>query len=131
MKEIKTDTFDNTGPHDATTFNKSLKIIADYLQLNHGNNVSKAVRNMTPANSILPDIPQPKPNPTKLGELPPSPKLIRTFGGKLTQRQVNAGRSMTKIWPKPKLSFIINTPLTSKMISRPLIFFPAFARIKI
>jgi hypothetical protein len=50
-------------------FNKSLKNIADYLQLNHRNNVSEAIRNMTPANIILPDIPQPKPDPTKPGEL--------------------------------------------------------------
>ncbi len=30
---------------------------------------------MTPANIILPDIPQPKPNPTKLGELIPVSKI--------------------------------------------------------
>jgi hypothetical protein len=32
-KEIKNDTFDNTGPHDAALFNKSLKNIANYFQL--------------------------------------------------------------------------------------------------
>jgi hypothetical protein len=32
-KEIEQDTFNNTGQHDATQFNKSLKNIADYLQL--------------------------------------------------------------------------------------------------
>jgi hypothetical protein len=41
-KEIKFDTFNNTGPHNAAQFNKSLKNIADYLQLNHGNDVSEA-----------------------------------------------------------------------------------------
>jgi hypothetical protein len=66
-KEIETDTFNNTGPHDTATFTKSLKNIANYLQLNHGNNLSEAVCNMTPANIMLPDIPQPKPDPTKLG----------------------------------------------------------------
>ncbi len=70
-KEIEADVFENTGPHDEATFNKSLKNIANYLQLNHGNNVSKAVCNTTPANIILPDIPQPKPDPTKPGKLIP------------------------------------------------------------
>ena len=42
-KEIELDTFDNTGQHDAAQFNKSLKNIANYLQLNHGNDVSEAV----------------------------------------------------------------------------------------
>ncbi len=48
-KEIKNNIFDNTGPHNAAIFNKSLKNIANYLQLQHANNVSKAVCNMTPA----------------------------------------------------------------------------------
>ena len=56
-KEIELDTFDNTGQHDAAQFNKSLKNIADYLQLNHGNNVSKAVRNLTPVNIAIPHQP--------------------------------------------------------------------------
>jgi hypothetical protein len=74
-KEIEADTFDNTSSHDVAIFNKSLKNIADYLQLNHGNNVSKAIHNMTPANIILPDIPQPKPHPNKLGDLIPISKI--------------------------------------------------------
>jgi hypothetical protein len=56
-KEIKLDTFNNTGPHNAVEFNKSLQNIADYLQLNHGNNVSKAVRNLTPVTIIVPPAP--------------------------------------------------------------------------
>jgi hypothetical protein len=74
-KEIEGDTFDNTGPHNAAIFNKSLNNIANYLQLNHGNDVSKAVHNMKLANIILPDIPQHKPDPTKLGEPIPISKI--------------------------------------------------------
>ncbi len=56
-------------------FNKSLKNIADYLQLNHGKDVSKAVCNMKPANIVLSDIPQPNPDPNKSrGNSSPSPK---------------------------------------------------------
>jgi hypothetical protein len=65
MIEIEADTFRNTCPHDAAIFNKSLKTLANYLQLNHGKDVSEAVCNMMPANIILPDIPQPKPDPNK------------------------------------------------------------------
>ncbi len=45
-KEIKFDTFNNTGLHDAAQFSKFLKNIANHLQLIHGNDVSEAVRNM-------------------------------------------------------------------------------------
>ncbi len=47
-KETEQDTFDNTGPHDATLFTKSLKNIVDYLKLTHANDVSEAMQNMTP-----------------------------------------------------------------------------------
>ena len=57
-KEIEFDTFDNTGQRNAAQFNKSLKNIANYLHLNHGNDVSKAVRNLTPVNIAIP--PKPK-----------------------------------------------------------------------
>jgi hypothetical protein len=56
------------------TFNKSLKNIADYLQLNCGIDVSKAICNMTPAYIFFPDIPQPKPDPNKPGDLIPVSK---------------------------------------------------------
>ncbi len=69
-KEIEYDTFDNTGQHDAAQFNKSLKNIADYLQLNHGNDVSEAVRNMTTINIAIPPIP--------VGELDPNDITGRT-----------------------------------------------------
>jgi hypothetical protein len=59
-KEIKFNTFDNTGPHDTVQFNKSLKNIADHLQLVHGNNVSKAVHNMAPVKIDIPPAPQGK-----------------------------------------------------------------------
>jgi hypothetical protein len=62
-KEIEYDMFDNTGPHDAAQFNKSLKNIADYLQLNNGNDVSKAVRNMSPVIIAIPPMPVSKPDP--------------------------------------------------------------------
>ena len=45
-KEITDNIFDNTGQHDAAMFNKSLKNIANHLQLELGNDVSKAVHNM-------------------------------------------------------------------------------------
>ena len=44
--EIKNDIFDNTGPHDAALFHRSLKNIADHLQLIAGNDVSEAIRDM-------------------------------------------------------------------------------------
>ena len=62
-KEIAEDIFDNTGQHDAATFNKSLKNIADYLQLELGNNVSEAMRNMTDTTISIPAAPTPKPDP--------------------------------------------------------------------
>ena len=101
-KEIETDTFNNTGPHDAATFNKSLKNIANYLQLNHGNDVSEAVCNMTLANIILPDIPQPKPNPTKLGELIPISKidmyLWKQAHTKASERKEKYDKNMAKAY---------------------------------
>ena len=53
-KEIKNDTLNNTGPHNAVLFNKSLKNIAGYLQREHGNDVSDAARNMTLVTIIIP-----------------------------------------------------------------------------
>jgi hypothetical protein len=57
-KKIKFDTFDNTGPNNAAQFNKSLKNIADHLQLTHGNYVSKAIRNMSAIIIMVPPTPQ-------------------------------------------------------------------------
>jgi hypothetical protein len=62
-KEIKADTFDNTGPHDAVIFNKSLK---KTLQTTYNSTTATtflAVCNMMLASIVLPDIPQSKPNP--------------------------------------------------------------------
>ncbi len=80
-KEIKNDTFDNTGPHTAALFNKSLKNIADYLQLHHGNDVSKAVRNMAPVTIIIPPKPTSPPDQTNITKSLPVDKHIwkRTF----------------------------------------------------
>jgi hypothetical protein len=56
-KEIEFDMLDNTSSHDAAQLNKSLKNIADYLQLNHGNDISKAVQNLTPLTITVPPTP--------------------------------------------------------------------------
>ena len=61
-KEIA-EIFDNTGQHDAATFNKLLKNITDHLELELGNNFSEAVRNMTDTKITIPATPTPKPDP--------------------------------------------------------------------
>jgi hypothetical protein len=71
IKEIANNIFDNTGPHDAATFNKLLKNMADYLQLQHGSNVSEAVRNMTPTMITILATPTPQPDPTNPGNIIP------------------------------------------------------------
>jgi hypothetical protein len=63
IKDIADDVFDNTGQNDAALFNKSLKNIADYLQLSLGNDVSEAVRNMAPITITIPPPPQGAPDP--------------------------------------------------------------------
>ncbi len=57
-KEIEFNTFNIMGPHSAAQFNKSFKNIADHLQLVHGNDVSKAMRNMAPVKIDIPPAPQ-------------------------------------------------------------------------
>ena len=54
IKEIADNIFDNTGTNDAALFNKSLRNIADYLQLTLGNDVSEEVRNMAPITIVIP-----------------------------------------------------------------------------
>ena len=56
-KEIEQEIFDNTSQHDTAQFNKLLKNISNYLQLNHGNNVSEAVCNLTPVDIPIPRQP--------------------------------------------------------------------------
>jgi hypothetical protein len=52
---IENDIFNNTGPHNAANFHCSLKYIMEHLQLIHGNEVSEAIRTMTPVTiTILP-----------------------------------------------------------------------------
>jgi hypothetical protein len=70
-KEIEFDIFDNTGPHDAAQFNKSLKNITDYHQLNHGNDVSEAVQNFTPVTITVPPTPSGKPDPNDASKILP------------------------------------------------------------
>ncbi len=74
-KEIANDIFDNTGPHDAATFNKLLKNIVDYLQLQHGSDVSEAVRTMMPTTITIPATPTPQPDPTNPGNVIPVSKI--------------------------------------------------------
>ena len=38
---LENDIFDNTGAHDAAMFHRSLKHIADHIQLNYGNEALK------------------------------------------------------------------------------------------
>ena len=61
---LENNIFDNTGANDATMFHRSLKQIADYIQLNYGNEVSEAIRTMTPVIIDIPDVPQDRPNST-------------------------------------------------------------------
>ena len=60
---LKNDIFDNTGAHDVTIFHRSLKQIADYIQLYYGNEVSEAIRTMTPVIIDIPAVPQDKQDP--------------------------------------------------------------------
>jgi hypothetical protein len=61
---LENNNFDNTGTHDAAMFHRSLKQIADYIQLNYGNEVSEAIRTMTPVIIDIPAVPQDKQDPT-------------------------------------------------------------------
>jgi hypothetical protein len=75
IKEIADGMFDNTVSNDAVNFNKSLKNIADYLQLTLGNDVSEAVRNMAPVTIVVPPPPQGKPDPNDVSKLLPVDKI--------------------------------------------------------
>ena len=70
--EIKNDIFDNTGPHDAALFHRSLKNIADHLQLIAGNDVSEAIRDMKLIIITIPPPPQPTVDPTSGSTIPVS-----------------------------------------------------------
>ncbi len=61
---LEYDIFSNTGAHNAAMFHRSLKQIADYIQLNYGNEVSEAIRTMTPVIINIPAVPQDKQDPT-------------------------------------------------------------------
>jgi hypothetical protein len=51
--------FDNTGPHDAANFQRTLKTIGNYLHTTYGADVANAIRTMTPVTITLPDAPKP------------------------------------------------------------------------
>ena len=59
-KDIEDDIFDMGGSHDAALFSRTLRAIADYIQLKYSNfDASEAVRKMTPATITIPPPPQP------------------------------------------------------------------------
>ncbi len=60
---LKNDIFDNTGARDAAMFHRSLKQIADYIQLNYGNKVSEAIQTMTIVIIDILAVPQDKQDP--------------------------------------------------------------------
>jgi hypothetical protein len=70
LKELEDNTFDNTGPNDAANFYRLFKNIANYLQLQHGANVSKAVQKMSAITITIPAVPQPKLDPTTKTTIP-------------------------------------------------------------
>ncbi len=92
-KEIEFNTFDNTGPHNAVQFNKSLKNIADHLQLVHGNDVSEAVRNMAPVKIDITPAPQ---GESSGNMILPVLRWNSTFGKGTTQKPKTKKRSTTK-----------------------------------
>ena len=55
---IEHDIFDNTGFHDAANFHRSLKHIADHLQLTCSNKVCEAICTMTPVVINIPPVPK-------------------------------------------------------------------------
>ncbi len=63
LKELEDDTFDNTGPNNAANFHQSLKNIANYLQLQHGTDVSEAIQKILAETINIPAVPQPKADP--------------------------------------------------------------------
>jgi hypothetical protein len=60
---IENNIFDNTGAHNAANFHRSLKHIADHLQLSCGNEVSEAIRTMMLVIIDIPAVPTLKPDP--------------------------------------------------------------------
>jgi hypothetical protein len=60
---IENNIFDNTGAHDAVNFHCSLKHITDHLQLSCGNEISEAIRTVTPVIIDIPAVPMVKPDP--------------------------------------------------------------------
>jgi hypothetical protein len=86
--EIKNVIFNNTGPHDAVNFHRSLKNIADYLQFIHGNDVSEAICNLTPVTITVPPIPQPTVDPG-IGQLLPV-SVIKTYLWKEEHKKASA-----------------------------------------
>ena len=82
---IEHDIFDNTGFHDAANFHRSLKHIADHLQLTCDNEVCKAICTMTPVVINIPPVPKGLNDPndsTVQTILPVDDITISTYGKK-------------------------------------------------
>jgi hypothetical protein len=62
IKDIELDVFNSTGLNYAAKFNCSLKNIANYLQLQLGNDVSEAIRNMMPVPITITPAPTGQPD---------------------------------------------------------------------
>ena len=60
---LENNILDNTGTHDAAMLHRSLKQIADYIQLNYGNEDSEVIRTMTPVIIDIPAVPQDRQDP--------------------------------------------------------------------
>ena len=91
---LENDIFDNTGAHDAATFHRTLKQIADYIQLNYGNEVSEAIRTMTPLIIDIPPVPQ-DPDPSNVIKV----NEITSTSGKKNTRKLPPSSTNTKlIW---------------------------------
>ena len=60
---LDNDSFYNTGAHDIAMFHCSVKQIANYIQLNYGNEISEAICTMTPMVIDISEIPKDKQDP--------------------------------------------------------------------
>ena len=129
-KEIEHDTFDNTGQHDPAQFNKSLKNIADYLQLNHGNDVSEAVHNLTPVDIPIPRQPVGAINPNDdTKRLPVTEVDLYLWKREHTKAQDRRDKT-TRTWRKHTLLSSINAPPPSRTALKHLTRLPQSAVLK-
>ncbi len=115
---IEHDIFDNTGFHDAANFHRSLKHIADHLQLTCDNEVCEAICTMTPVVITIPPVPKGIPQ-DKLSFLVTT--SLSTYGKKCTRKPLPSWTSTKSTWPEPTSSFFINAHQVSRMNLKQLI----------